>query len=128
MSDKTSFRSQNLETRMGGVEDRIVALERKMRGYFLNEIRASSNINIDTITNEEGYIYRMITGSGALGTQPTSIIGGNAYILIGFSLMSSQQTPKYGVQIAFGFGENKIAIRHATYNASGGSWSAWTAV
>lgn len=119
---KTDFASKNLK-------DRVTALERKMAGYFLNETIDATILNIDTINNQNGYIYRIHTSSsGNLGTQPTSIIQSNAYILIGFSAINSQQKPVYGVQIAFGFGTNKIAIRNTPYTTGGGSWGAWTAI
>lgn len=60
------------------------------------------------------------------GTLPTTVLGGNAFLLIGFSGMVNQQ-PLYGVQLALGFGSNKIAIRNANYATGGSVWSAWRA-
>lgn len=125
---KTDFASKDLKDRVDNAEDRITALESKMGGYHLNETYNAANLNIDTINNEVGYIYRIVVYNNPLGTQPIAILGGNAYILIGFSAINSQQKPYYGVQIAFGFGGDKIAIRHAQYNSSGSTWGAWTAV
>jgi hypothetical protein len=45
-------------------------------------------------------------------------------MIIGFTNYdSSRQAPKYGVQLAFGFGSNKIAIRYANYIVY--EWSDW---
>lgn len=86
-------------------------------------------INIDRINNSFGYIYRVITGSDFSGTSPISVIGGgNSFLLIGFSQVTANNLIQYGVQIAFGFGGTKIAIRNRNYVASGGEWEAWTAV
>lgn len=94
---------------------------------YLNTHINAASFNIDTINVSDAYIMRIIAGTGALGTQPTTVLGGNAYILIGFSAITNNK-PNYGVQLAIGFGANKIAIRNASYNASGGSWSAWRAI
>lgn len=60
------------------------------------------------------------------GTLPTLILGGNTFLLIGFSNIVNQK-PRYGVQLAVSFGSNKIAIRNAQYIEGGGNWSAWRA-
>ena len=85
-------------------------------------------INIDRINNPNGYIYRVITGTSMSGTSPSSTIGGgNAFLLIGFSQYTNSKL-YYGVQMAIGFGGNKIALRNANYNSNGTSWSAWRAI
>lgn len=86
-------------------------------------------INIDTLQGDRGYIYRCVTGSNFSGTSPTSVIGGNAFLLIGFSQINqTNQLPQYGVQLAIGFGQPKIAIRNRGYDASGAAWSSWVAI
>ena len=89
----------------------------------------SDPINIDRINNGVGYIYRCGTTTGTFnGTSPTGILGGNAFLLIGFSVVFDSGLVQYGVQLAIGFGSNKIAIRNAPYNVSGGSWGAWRGI
>lgn len=63
------------------------------------------------------------------GTLPTSasLIGGNSFLLIGFSNIVNQK-PRYGIQIAVSFGSNKIAIRNAPYVEGGGNWTNWRAI
>ena len=87
-------------------------------------------INIDKINKSIGYIYHILEQNDFSGTSPLSTIGGgNSYILIGFShIEPSSQLPAYGVQIAFGFGGTKIAIRNKSYQPGGGQWGAWTQV
>ena len=90
----------------------------KLYGYD-----ASNAINIDTIHKPYGYMIRVITtGSSFSGTAPSDM--GNALLIIGFSAMINNGI-EFGVQIALGFGADKIAFRRAGYNASGGSWGAW---
>lgn len=88
----------------------------------------AKTLNIDTINNDKGYILRCQTNT-LQGTLPTSasLIGGNSFLLIGFSNMVNQK-PRFGVQLAIGFGSNKIAIRNAQYTEGGGSWSGWRAI
>ena len=95
----------------------------------LNKIYGASSagtLNIDTIQNYLGYILRC-ESTYLQGTSPTTVIGENAFLLIGFSNITNQK-PRYGVQLAVGFASNKIAIRNAPYVANGGSWSAWRAI
>nr|DAH27516.1 MAG TPA: hypothetical protein [Bacteriophage sp.] len=97
----------------------------------LGIIHGSSNnnkINIDKINNTSGYILRCLA-TYTEGTLPTTVLlDGNAFLLIGFSSVINQQQLTYGVQMAIGFGSNKIAIRNANYNTSGSVWSAWRAI
>ena len=34
----------------------------------------------------------------------------------------------YGVQMAFGFGQNRIFIRQSNYNSNGGEYSNWVTI
>lgn len=86
----------------------------------------TKTFNIDTIENHIGYILRC-QSNYLQGTPPTSVLGGNAFLLIGFSNVVKEK-PRFGVQLAIGFNTNKIAIRNAQYIKGGGSWSAWRAV
>lgn len=95
----------------------------------LNKIYGASSagtLNIDTIQNYLGYILRC-ESTYLQGTSPTTVIGENAFLLIGFSDITNQK-PRYGVQLAVGFDSNKIAIRNAPYVVNGGSWRAWRAI
>lgn len=95
----------------------------------LNTVYGANNIktlNIDMIENSIGYIL-CCQNNYLQGTPPTSVLGGNKFLLIGFSSMINQK-PRFGVQLAIGFGSNKIAIRNAQYTESGGSWSAWRTI
>ena len=87
---------------------------------------STKTFNIDTIQNYLGYILRC-QSTYLQGTPPTTVIGENAFLLIGFSDIVNQK-PRYGVQLAVGFASNKIAIRNAPYTPDGGRWSAWRAV
>lgn len=78
-------------------------------------------INIDTIFNEIGYIYRIFVSGGVYGTLPDTV---NSFLLMGFSSVYNDGAVIYGVQIAFGF-DGCIAIRNAYYAAAGTSWSTW---
>lgn len=82
-------------------------------------------VNIDALNKPNGYMMRVIT-SGALfeGTAPSNM--GNAFIIIGMSsLVAGGLGLEYGVQLAIGFGANKIAIRTAAYSAQGSTWNEW---
>lgn len=95
----------------------------------LNTVYGANNIktlNIDMIENSIGYIL-CCQNNYLQGTPPTSVLGGNKFLLIGFSSMINQK-PRFGVQLAIGFGSNKIAIRNAQYTEGGGSWSAWRTI
>ena len=96
----------------------------------LGIIHGSDNynkINIDKINNASGYILRCLANY-IEGTLPTTVLlGGNGFLLIGFSDMTNQKLT-YGVQMAIGFSSSKIAIRNANYNASGSVWSEWRAI
>lgn len=85
---------------------------------------SDSPINIDMINDRTAYMYSIAESDGFTGTSPTSIIGGNGYLLIGRSGINDGVL-RFGVQLAFGFGSSKIAIRYANYKVSGASWSAW---
>lgn len=87
---------------------------------------STKTLNIDTMQIQNGYILRC-QDTYLQGTPPTSVLGGNTFLLIGFSSIINQK-PRFGVQLAIGFGSNKIAIRNAQYTEGGGSWSAWRAV
>ena len=91
---------------------------------------ADNPINIDKINNNTGYIYRILVGEGFSGTSPHTVIGGaNSYLLLGYSVINAaSQLPSYGVQIAFGFSGNIIAMRHASYAPAGNAWGAWEAI
>ena len=101
----------------------------KMGVIEIADTHNTGNLNINLINNSNGYIYRMITSDGS-SASPTSILGGNAYILMGFSdVNTATGGVGYGVQMAFGFGSSKIAMRNCNYNSSRtGSWSAWKAI
>lgn len=94
--------------------------------FFLD--KSNLQINVDTINNEYGYIYRVSTSSG--GTHPLSIVNSNDYLLIGYSRVINNDPDRvaYGVQIAIGSGDSKIAIRYAGYFPSGNPWNPWVAV
>ena len=78
-----------------------------------------STNNIDTLRGT----YIAIVPSDAGGTKPTTI-GGNRFLVIGFSAGSSGLS--YGVQLAIGFGGTSIAVRNCNYNSSGtGTWGSW---
>ena len=87
---------------------------------------SAKTLNLDTINHTGGYILYCQT-TYLQGTLPTSVIGGNSFLLIGFSNMVNQK-PRFGVQLAIGFGSNKIAIRNTQYTEAGGNWSACRAV
>lgn len=91
-------------------------------------LTTAKTLNIDTINNDKGYILRCQINT-LQGTLPTSasLIGGNSFLLIGFSNIVNQK-PRYGIQIAFGFGSNKIAIRNAPYVEGGGNWTNWRTI
>lgn len=91
-------------------------------------LTTAKTLNIDTINNDKGYILRCQINT-LQGTLPTSasLIGGNSFLLIGFSNIVNRK-PRYGIQIAFGFGSNKIAIRNAPYVEGGGNWTNWRAI
>ena len=85
---------------------------------------ANNALDIDKINNVLGYMYRIQSGTALTGTEPSGI--GNGYLLIGFSgINQTSELPQYGVQIAFGFGGDKIAFRRAGYNDAGAVWGAW---
>lgn len=81
-------------------------------------------INIDKIDKPNGYMYRIITtSSGFSGTAPNI---GNGILLIGLSkILSSNEKPQYGVQIAIGISVPKIAIRNRSYISGGDDWDSW---
>lgn len=85
---------------------------------------AYEGMNIDTINGEYGYIYR-VRSDVQSGTFPPN--AGNAGLLIGYSLYQDNKL-KYGSQMMLTFGGNGVYKRNAAFNASGGSWSTWTAV
>ncbi len=89
----------------------------------------ATDINIDLIDNTYGYVYRIRDDlSNFRGTSPRSVIGGNAFLLIGFSALVNSNL-SYGVQLAIGMQSAKVAIRNAAYSGSGaGTWSAWAQV
>lgn len=91
-------------------------------------LTTAKTLNIDTINNDKGYILQCQINT-LQGTLPTSasLIGSNSFLLIGFSNIVNQK-PCYGIQIAFGFGSNKIAIRNAPYVEGGGNWTNWRAI
>lgn len=90
----------------------------QMHGYSENPI------DIDMINERDGYIYYIAEKEGFSGTSPISIIGGEGYLLIGASGVNDN-TLRFGVQLAFGYGSSKLAIRNAPYRQSGSTWSAW---
>lgn len=86
---------------------------------------STTPLNLDSIANPNGYIYRIVDGGTLSGASPFGVLGGNSAILIGFSHVPSGVLT-YGVQIAIGFASSFIAIRRAPYNESGSAWTAWT--
>lgn len=80
--------------------------------------------NIDEISNPNAYFIRCYVPEVS-GTLPTTVIGGNTFLLSGFSYCVSNLKVAYGVQLAISFGSNKIAIRNAPYNENGGKWNDW---
>ena len=89
---------------------------------------SSAAIDIDSINMPFGYFLRIVNGSGLSGTFPP-LGNTNSCLLIGMSeINSGTGLPMYGVQLAFGFGADKICMRHATYSSSGSAWGEWTSV
>lgn len=85
---------------------------------------ANNALDIDKINNGLGYMYRIQSGTALTGTEPSGI--GNGYLVIGFSgINQTSELPQYGVQVAFGFGGDKIAFRRASYSDAGSAWGAW---
>ena len=65
--------------------------------------------------------------SSSTGTKPDSVTGSNSNIVISYVLYNGNLIT-YGVQIAFGFSDNRcIAIRNHKFGTSN-TWSTWTAV
>lgn len=94
-----------------------------------NSFGSALPINIDTINNPNGYIFRVVQSSGLSGTSPLGILGGTAFLLIGFSEINTDTNlPKYGVQIAIGFRSPIIVIRRAGYDSEGTAWGAWKTI
>lgn len=88
-------------------------------------VSSATAINVDSISEPNGYIVRIQTDGGYVtGTLPTSIISGNAMLIYGFSYVQSGGS--YGVQVAMGFGSDTLAIRKKYYGES--SWDAWKPV
>lgn len=58
--------------------------------------------------------------SAASGTNPYSVIGGNQWVV--FTMITADEP--YNVQLAFGFSNDKLAIRRR----NGGSWTSWVAI
>lgn len=113
---------------LSNLQTKVANLESKTNGLNFDKTYGDygNSINIDTINNHSGYIYRVITGSQFSGTSPISLLGGNAFLLMGFSdINQSSNLPNYGVQIAIGFGSSNIAIRNVSYNTTGATWGAW---
>ena len=90
--------------------------------------QALSNVifkgNIDKINNSNAYFIRCYV-EDVSGTLPITVLGGNSFILMGFSTITSNSKVMYGIQLAIGFGSNKIAVRNVNYNVDGASWNAW---
>lgn len=81
-------------------------------------------INIDTLNNQNGYLVCVFDGAGLSGTKPQNI--GSIFLLMGLSQkMSTSDLIRFGVQIAIGFGNDTIAIRHRAYTDVGGTWGEW---
>lgn len=100
----------------------------KLKNLKIDKVYGTSSetaINVDTISEPNGYIVRIQTDGGYVtGTLPTSIISGNAMLIYGFSYVQSGSS--YGVQVAMGFGSDTLAIRKRYYGD--GSWGAWKAI
>lgn len=83
-------------------------------------------INIDQLNQTGFYIYSIFAGDYCEGTMPNV---GNTFILIGYSnclLSKAYPNMRIGVQIAFGFDSDKIAIRNTGYSSTfDGSWNSW---
>lgn len=75
-------------------------------------------INID---EPNGRRIGVVSGSSTQGTLPTGI-GGAQFLLLSAGEFTDGRLI-YGMQMAIGFGSNKIAVRNATYNS--GAWSDW---
>lgn len=82
------------------------------------------DLNIDLIDAEFGYIYRVRSDINQ-GTFPSE--AGNAGLLIGYSQVRNNKVT-YGSQVMLTFRGNGIYKRTAGYNASGSTWSNWTAI
>lgn len=98
-------------------QGRVLSENTSAMSYLSDQIKTKSiqaEFNIDNIDGSNFYIYRC-REDNITGSKPN--VGSNAYILMGFS------TANYGVQLAFGFGSSKIAIRNKPFASS---WSAWT--
>lgn len=85
-------------------------------------------IDIDHINNI-GYFFHISEVGGFSGTSPKSLLGNPSdYILIGMDY-SEYNLTFYGVQIAFSFNYNKIAMRVCNYRSAGSStWDSWAIV
>ena len=66
--------------------------------------------DIDFLNNT----YALVANAEASGTLPEKI-GGNRFLIIGDTLKHDNGLV-YGVQLACGFGSNKLAIRNCYYN------------
>lgn len=117
--------AKSLSSNLDGKQNRIFA-DVKDKGF-----QALSDVifkgNIDEINNSNAYFIRCYA-SDLSGTLPITVLGGNSFILMGFSAITSNSKVMYGIQLAIGFGSNKIAVRNADYKANGGSWNAWRAI
>lgn len=71
-------------------------------------------LDIDNMTGQR----IAVISTNSSGSLPTGL-GGNRFLLF------SDTSNTYGVQLAIGFGSNKIAIRNAPFNASGKTWNEW---
>lgn len=111
-----------LDARQGkALNDTIAALFENVRLRVPSEY---TSMNIDTIDGEFGYIYR-VRSDIQTGTFPSG--AGNAGLLIGYSLYRDNKL-KYGSQMMLTFDGQIAYKRSAVFNASGGTWSAWTAM
>jgi hypothetical protein len=102
-------------------DDTVNILNRLINNY-LNISTANISTRTGNLDTENGTYIINSMNSEFNGNVPN--LGGNRFLIIGFSKCSNpQQGPEYGVQLAIGFGSDKIAIRYATYQSY--TWSAW---
>ena len=67
----------------------------------------------------------VLADANSFGTKPP--MAGNRIILLTDAYISNDKLI-YGVQMAFGFGQNIIFIRQSNYNVDGGKYSNWVII
>lgn len=79
------------------------------------------NGNIDKITGT----CIVVADADSSGTKPPT--AGNRIMLLTDTYIINDKLI-YGVQMAFGFGQNRIFIRQSNYNSNGGKYSNWVTI